>query len=45
MTAHKLVTGEDAPLSRIEYELWNTYHLATQRFEQQNKKKGKHGRR
>ena len=41
MTARKLLTGEDKPLSNIEMALNNTYAIAKQRFEQQNKRRTK----
>lgn len=42
MTAAKLLTGLDMPLSNIEMRLHNTYILAKNKFEkQQGKKSGK----
>ncbi len=38
LTAAKLLTGKDLPLSNIEMMLQNTYHLARQRLD---KKRGK----
>lgn len=40
MTAHKLLTGKDGPLLNIEMALMETYHIAKQRFQQQQKRHG-----
>jgi hypothetical protein len=42
MSVHKFLTGNDGPMSNVEMTLWNTYHIATARFQQQqNTGKGK----
>lgn len=38
MTVAKLVTGEDRPLSNMEWVLTNTYHLVVERLKQQRGK-------
>jgi len=42
MPVRKLLTGNDGPMGNAEITLWNTYHIATARFQQQqNAGKGK----
>lgn len=45
MSAHKLITGQDAPLSNIEMVLTGTYQKAITRFEEQERKARGNGRR
>lgn len=45
MTAAKLLTGKDAPLTNMEMSLTNTYSLAKERFKQQQEKANRSGGR
>lgn len=47
MTAAKLLTGKDAPVSNMEIVLTNTYHATKERFRVQHEKanRAKSGRR
>lgn len=38
MLASKMLTGKDMPMMNIEMTLTNTFHIATKRFEEQQRK-------